>query len=168
MRLVIVRHADAGDREEFAATGRPDSERPLSDKGRSQMRGVVKAVRSLVPACRLVVTSPYVRAAQTAELLAGAWPDAAVEATDALEPGARPEQLAELLAGKGRHQAVAVVGHEPDLGVLATWCMTGHDESRMVFKKAGACLLEFERGVTRGGGDLLWLMTARQLAALNG
>ncbi|MEA3245358.1 MAG: histidine phosphatase family protein [Gemmatimonadota bacterium] len=166
MQLLIVRHADAGDREEFAATGRPDADRPLSDKGRAQMRGVVKAVRALVPGGKLVVTSPYVRAAQTAELLVHAWPDAVVETTGALEPGARPEQLAEFLAAKGRQKVVAVVGHEPDLGALATWCMTGHDASRMAFKKAGACLLEFERGVTRGGGVLRWMMGPKQLAAL--
>jgi phosphohistidine phosphatase len=166
MFLLIVRHADAGDREEFAPTGRPDSERPLSDKGRAQMRGVARAVRSLVPVCKLIVTSPYARAAQTAELLAKAWPDVAVEPSPVLEPGSRPEQFAEFMSGRRGLKVVAAVGHEPDLGLLATWCMTGHDESRVAFKKAGACLIEFDRQVARGGGVMHWLMGPKQLAAL--
>ncbi len=167
MLLLIVRHADAGDAREFAASGRPDSERPLSNKGRAQMRGVTRAASAQVPGCTLVLSSPYVRAVQTAELLVGAWPDAELATTPALEPGAHPEQLVEALAGYGKRKAVAVVGHEPDLGALATWCMTGHDESRIPFRKAGACLLEFERGIERGGGELLWLMGPKHLAAIS-
>lgn len=165
MRVLIVRHADAGDRGEFAKTGRPDSERPLTDKGRKQARAAAAAFRELVPSCGLVLTSPYARAAETAELVAQAWPGVALERAAALEPGARPEQVGALLAARAAADGVAVVGHEPDVGILASWMLAGLDDSRIAFKKGGAALLEVDnRNTLKGRALLRWLMGPKQLA----
>jgi phosphohistidine phosphatase len=167
MFVLLVRHADAGDRGEFARTGRPDSERPLTDKGRKQARAAAAAFRELVPSCGLVLTSPYARAAETADVVSQAWPGVAVERTGALEPGARPEQVGALVAARAAPGGVAVVGHEPDLGILASWMLAGLDDSRIVFKKGGAALLEVDSGTTMKGRAMLrWLMGPKQLAKL--
>ena len=165
MLVLLVRHADAGDPAEFAKTGRPDSERPLTDKGRKQARAAAAAFRELVPSCGLVLTSPYSRAAQTAELVSQAWPGVALERTEALEPGARPEQIGTLLAARAASNGVVVVGHEPDLGMLASWMLAGLDDSRIAFKKGGAALLEVDSGKTMKSRAMLrWLMGPKQLA----
>src|SRR6516162_3359703 len=62
MQLVIIRHAIAEDPREFASTGRPDSQRPLTEEGVTKMKRGVKGLRELIPEINLIATSPYVRA----------------------------------------------------------------------------------------------------------
>ncbi|HEU4996624.1 MAG TPA: histidine phosphatase family protein [Gemmatimonadaceae bacterium] len=162
MKLVIVRHADAGDAEEFAKSGKPDELRPLSDKGRKQMRSAAEGLRALVPKVDLVATSPYVRALETADIVAGEY-KLEPETTGTLEPETAPEDLLTWLR-KQKADVAMVVGHEPDLGALATWLMSGLTTSHVELKKGGACLLEFEDGVKKGGGVLQWLLSVKQLA----
>ena len=85
MRLVVVRHADAGDREAFAKTGKSDDLRPLSEKGRKQMKGASKGLRALVPGADLIVTSPLTRAVQTAKIVAVAYDDVQQETSARFE-----------------------------------------------------------------------------------
>lgn len=167
MRLLIVRHADAGDAEQFARTGKPDHLRPLSDEGRETMLSVALGLREVVPKIDRVVTSPYVRAVETAAILCAAYKitDAPVE-TRTLEPNALPADFAAWLAKQRDAKLIAAAGHEPNLSFLTTWLMTGAAESRVRLKKAGACLLEFEGAPRKGEGVLLWLHTAEQLARL--
>jgi phosphohistidine phosphatase SixA len=54
---------------------------------------------------------------------------------------------------------VAVVGHEPHLGTLVTWLLTGVDEARVPLKKGGACLLAFASLPRKGGATLQWALT---------
>lgn len=164
MKLVVVRHADAGDKEEFAKTGKSDELRPLSDKGRKQMTSAVEGLRTLVPKCDLIATSPYVRAVQTAEIVSAAYGQHAEE-TATLEPGAAPDDFVHWVRERDADVAI-IAGHEPDLGELTTWLMTGASESHVEFKKGGACLLEFDGQVKRAGGVLRWLMGPKELAAL--
>src|SRR5215216_4822108 len=96
MKLVIVRHADAGDREEFAQTGKPDALRPLSEKGRQQMKEGAGGLLMLVPKVDLIVTSPYTRAVQTANLAAASY-EAPVLETSTLEPETAPDAFADWL-----------------------------------------------------------------------
>src|SRR4051812_9381486 len=96
MKLVIVRHADAGDADEFAKkTGKPDALRPLTDKGRKQTKDIADGLRSLVPSCDLIASSPYTRAQEPAEILIGAYKQRATETTGVLEPSAAPADLEE-------------------------------------------------------------------------
>lgn len=166
MQLLIVRHADAGDAEEFAKTGRPDSERPLSDKGRRQMEGAVEGLVQLVPRCDTIVTSPYTRAAQTADLVAREY-DVRVQQSSALEPDRSPEVFARWCKENARDADVIIaVGHEPHLSTLATWLMTGDDESHIELKKGGACLLELDDDIEKSSATLCWLMGPKQLREL--
>ena len=166
MKLLIVRHADAGDREEFAKTGKPDELRPLSDKGRKQMKGAAEGLRSLVPKVDLVATSPYTRAVQTAKIVADAYGEVEEETTATLEPESAPEDLEAWLGDHDLVDVVILVGHEPHLGEIVTWLMTGRGESHVEFRKGGAALLEFPDLVKKGHGTLRWLMGPKELAAL--
>src|SRR6185503_917774 len=156
MRLVIVRHADAGEREEFAKTGKPDELRPLSEKGRKQMRDAAAGLRTLVPRCDLIVTSPLTRAVQTAKIVADEYESVEQETTAVLEPETAPDAFQAWILERAGVNAAIIVGHEPHLGELATWLMTGAKESRIEFKKAGACLLEFDGAPKKAAGTLRW------------
>lgn len=166
MKLLIVRHADAGDQEEFAKTGQPDSLRPLSKKGVEQMQGAAGGLLKLVPRADLLVTSPYTRAVQTAEIVHAAYGNIQREDTPTLEPERAPAELEEWLREHGDKEVVIAVGHEPHLSTLATWFMTGSDESCVELKKGGACLLVFDKRAKKGAGTLRWLMGPKELAAL--
>ena len=63
----------------------------------------------------------------------------------------------------GTVDLVAIVGHEPHLGILVTWLMAGLNASRVALKKGSACLLEFPDTVAGGSATLLWLLTPSQL-----
>ena len=166
MQLLIIRHADAGDAHEFAKTGKPDSKRPLSDKGHEQMGAASKALASLVPEITLLATSPYVRAVETAEIVLTRYQGTAREMTQTLEPEEEPEAFLRWLRAQGSRDVVAAVGHEPHLSTLATWLVAGTDDSRFELKKGGACLITFPKLPAKGAGVLEWLMTGKQLAKL--
>lgn len=163
MRLLVIRHGMAMDKEEFARTGLSDDERPLTPDGKRQVARVARGLRVMVPALDVLAPSPLVRAEQTAAIVARAYRMTTSRATRALDPDARPAALVRWLAGHSRADTVAVVGHEPHLGILVTWLLTGVRESRIALRKSGACLLELEGSPRRGGAVLAWLMGPEQL-----
>ena len=73
MQVLVVRHAIAEQREEFARTGKDDSQRPLTHDGRRKMRRGAVGLRAVVPAIDVLATSPLLRAVQTAEILAAVY-----------------------------------------------------------------------------------------------
>ena len=164
---MIVRHADAGDAEAFAKTGQPDSLRPLSSKGRKQIRRAAKALADLVPDVSLIVTSPFVRAVETHDALCTAYGKKVESAhSDTLEPDRSPDAFTRWLRARQPPDVVAAVGHEPHLSTLVTWLLSGGNDSRIQLKKGGACLLEFDSEPRRGEGVLRWLLTPKHLDAL--
>ena len=164
MELLIIRHADAGDANEWAKTRKPDSQRPLSDKGREQIKDAARTLVKLVPKVDLFAVSPYIRALQTAELVFERYTETrAREITDSLVPEAKPDAFIRWLRAQGPREVVAVVGHEPHLSTLATWLIAGLEESRLELKKGGACLIAFERFAAKKEGTLQWLMGPKQL-----
>jgi phosphohistidine phosphatase len=167
MKLVLVRHADAGDAEEFAKSGKPDDLRPLSAKGREQMSSGVRGLKLLVPSADLIVSSPYVRAVQTADIVAKEYERTPREQTNTIEPERAPAEFEEWLKEqRGDYDVVIAVGHEPHLSTLATWLMVGSDDSRIDMKKGGAALLLFDKRPKKSAGTLRWLMGPKELGAL--
>ena len=162
MDLLVIRHAIAGDREAWAETGRPDRERPVTPEGETRMRMNAQALRALVPDLEIVGTSPFTRAAQTAAIVAEVFGGLAVTDVPGLAHGGPFADVRDWLAGR-RESCVAVVGHEPDLGGLISWFLTGDPEPLMGLKKGGACLLRFEGPPMPGGGDLRWLLPPKVL-----
>ncbi len=129
MQLYLVRHADA-------TSGDPDELRSLSDEGREQARrlGERLKVDGVVP--DVVLTSPLLRARETAAALARAT-GSKTEADDRLAPGATPDDVQEAVAGRG--ERVVVVGHQPDCGRVAA-TLTGGDEPS--FPPAGMIVID--------------------------
>jgi phosphohistidine phosphatase len=163
VRLLIIRHAIAEDRDEFARTGQPDDLRPLTPAGRKKMVRGARGLRRLVPEIDLLAASPLTRAQQTARIVAKAYEKPRFETTDVLRPDASFTQFISWTRSTGPHETVAVVGHDPHLSTLITWLMTGSDAPGVVLTKGGAALLTFNGAPRRAGGKLEWLLKAKQL-----
>lgn len=136
MHLYVIRHAIAED----AAPGLDDASRQLTTEGEKQLKKVVRGMRELDIGFDRILTSPWARAARTAEMLAPLC-DAAPIATELLCQSPRAELLAQI-AELG--DSTAVVGHEPWLSELVAWLAFGdtrHGDA-FVFKKAGMFWLE--------------------------
>ncbi len=166
MQLLVIRHAIAEEREDFAVSGQPDAERPLTAYGRRRMKRNAKGLLRVVKSPDAIATSPYARAAETAHIVADAFGVSRIEVLEALTPEHSPRDLFPWLATHAGDAAVAVVGHEPHLGILVTWFLGGREESHVELKKGGACLLELSGGLEPGKALLLWLLTPSQLRAI--
>jgi len=169
MRLLIVRHAIAEDREIGARGGgaKADRQRRVTEDGRRKFRKAAEALAELVPDLALIATSPYVRARETAELLATAFGKAPVvsELADLAPDGDNAGVLRFALAQKAL-PALACVGHEPNLSSLAGYLLTGRDKSFLELRKGGAVLLEFPARLVAGGAILQWHLAPGMLRDL--
>jgi phosphohistidine phosphatase len=171
MNLLVIRHAIAEDKELFAKTGRSDDLRPLTEEGRSKMRRVAEGLRIVVPRLALLASSPLVRARETAEIVAPGFKMARAEIVEALRPDRPFDAFLDWLRQRAApndedDRRIAVVGHEPHLGGLVTWLMTGTNDSRLELKKGAACLLHFERTPGAGEAVLQWALTPSHLRRL--
>lgn len=160
MYLWVVRHAIAIDRADPECPSDPDRE--LTAKGRSRMERAAAGLRRLDVVPERIVASPYVRAFQTAEVLAQAMLIPEVEITPALEPDQDPMViLAEL--GKTAPVNTIICGHAPHVDrLVARVC--GAPSPFTHLKKGSVAAIEMPDGV-EGPGTLRWLMTPRQLRA---
>src|SRR5438445_12820024 len=100
MRLVVVRHAIAEDREGFARSHKDDAARPLPPDGRRKMARAALGLKELVPELELLAASPYRRALETAEIIAHAYGDQHVERVPELAPGAGIDRVIGWLTGR--------------------------------------------------------------------
>lgn len=166
IELYLVRHAVAAERgPEFP----DDATRPLTPEGVERFRKAVAGLRAFDVTLDLVLTSPFVRARDTAEILcAGLKPKPRLVAIDVLAPGHRPAQVVsavdeQLGAGK-RWSRVALVGHEPDLGELAARLLGAR--GTIAFKKGAICRIDVDRALPGGPGTLRWFLTSSMLRGL--
>lgn len=166
MKLLIVRHAPAEDRQEFSRTGKPDTQRPLTKDGRDKMRRVSRALAALVPEVDVVATSPLIRTMQTARIVAAAYPDAEVVRLDSLAPDGSYEDTIRWLAKQAHMRCVSIIGHEPSLGSLLSAVLCGSPDGGLEFRKSGAALVAFQGKPGKGDARLEWLMTPVILRAL--
>jgi len=163
MQLLVIRHATAENPATVADTGEADAARPLSKEGKRTMKRVTAGLSELVDELDVIAASPLVRAQQTAQIVAKAYNDLPVATVDALLPENEPSALVPWLQQHAADNVVAIVGHEPHLGILVTWLMTGQKTSRVALKKGSACLLEFSDTVEGGSATLHWLLTPSEL-----
>jgi len=164
MQLVLIRHARAEERTLF----KRDRTRALTDDGRRRMRKSARGLRMLLPGLTQIATSPLLRARQTAEIVAAVYTGIDTVSLPALSPGAAPRAVLAWLRAQPADATLALVGHEPDLGLLAGWLLTGKRSGFVQFKKGAAALIEFAGAPAAGKGTLAWLLTAAQLAELKG
>ena len=166
MRLLVIRHGVAGDRDEFAFTGRPDAERPLTKDGREKMKRAAAGLVSIVPDIDLMATSPLVRAVQTAEIVADAYGGRDIVTVDELSPERAADDLLPWLRSHDPEASIAVLGHDPHLNFLVGWLVTGRHENFVDMKKGGAVLLEFDDPPAAGAAMLLWSLQPAHLRRL--
>lgn len=161
MELLIIRHAIAfePDRRRWA----DDATRPLSPPGSRRSRKAAAGLKELCKAPDRLLTSPLVRARQTAKILTevAGWPPA--EIAPELTPGKGAVAVLALL-GKDRSKRIAIVGHQPDLsGLLAACLLKDGSDLPIEMKKNAVACLSFDGRARIGGAALKWLATPRML-----
>lgn len=160
MKIMLVRHGIAVDREEFAGE---DRDRPLTEKGRRRARRAFRGLQRLYPEIDRILTSPAVRAHHTARLLRREYPGAQLETTDLLQIGGLDFQALVELIGSQASDVTALVGHEPDLTRLAS-LLLGAPDLPVELCKAGVLVID----MTEDGRTLETLLTPRVLRRVYG
>jgi phosphohistidine phosphatase len=163
MELLIVRHAIAFDRDR--QRWREDALRPLAPAGIRRARKAAAGLEKLTTRPQRLLTSPLVRAKQTAQILTdvAGWP--AAEEVPELSPGEPALAVLELLAKDGS-RLIAVVGHQPGLGHLLAACLLGRGSLPIEMKKNAVACVSFGGKPRAGHAALKWLATPRMLRAL--
>lgn len=146
MRVFIIRHAIAADR----APGVVDDERRLTKRGKQRFRGAARGLARLYAPPTAMVSSPLVRARQTARIAARAW-DRMKVTRDAALAGGSVEDVLALLARFPADASVALVGHEPQLSELLAHLVGSNDASRLEFKKGGVAVVDLPEGTQSVG-----------------
>lgn len=165
MRLYIVRHGIAIDPMDPKSPS--DPKRALTPEGVKKTRQAMRGLRAMGLEPDAMLTSPYVRAVQTAELAADALGFAAdkIRRTESLLPGTTPAELFRELA-KLRADEVMCFGHAPNLDLVIAHGL-GLRNPVTALKKAGTACLEMET-LSPARGTLLWVFTARALRQMSG
>ena len=162
MRLLIARHAAAAPR---GTEGLADAERPLTERGEKRFRLAARGLARVIPAPALILSSPLVRARQTADIAAAAWGQAPVTLTEALAGGPLSTLLGRLATDAGR-ATVALFGHEPQLSELLAHLIGCEPPDAVAFKKGGAALVDVADPAARGSARLICLLPPRVLRRL--
>lgn len=163
IELYLIRHGLASER------GREwpdDAKRPLTPSGISKLRKEAQALEAIQVAFDQIISSPLVRARQTADVFAEMKNKPPVMTSDALSPAGTPAAVTQELAKHLRKGRIALVGHEPNLGELAAFLIGAH--SSLEFKKGGICRIDFDVPPARAAGMLRWFVTPKILRKLAG
>jgi phosphohistidine phosphatase len=157
MMCYFLRHGPAGDRETWQG---PDAERPLTPDGRKRIAREARTIADLKLGVERIVTSPLVRAQQTAEIVAGE-----LDLKDALvvdpriDLGFSIERLASVLHDYQDTHAIMLVGHDPSMTGVIAEVIGG---ARIDFKKGGLAGVEIDR-TSPPHGRLAWLASPKLL-----
>ena len=162
--LYLVRHgiAEVGDQSTA------DADRRLTEEGTRKMTGAARGLKRLGVAPDAILSSPLRRAAETAARIAAVVaPDVDVQTYRPLAPGQGAKAVLRGLAGHRGAQQLILVGHQPDLGELASYLLSGSpDVVPLPFKKGAVAAIRVESLPPRAAGQLEWFLTPRQLRAI--
>ena len=161
MNLYLLRHGIAVERG--ARRYANDAERPLTAKGRRKLRRAAAAISAMELSFDVILSSPLVRARQTAELIAKTLHCRhRLQLTESLAPGSNAAGLVQRLR-QLKPQSALLVGHEPDLSALVSRLLTGGTKLAARLKKGSLCRLSIERLQASRCASLDWLLTPSQL-----
>lgn len=161
--LFLIRHAIA---EEPTATT-ADADRALTSEGRKRMKEIARGLAGIGAVPELILTSPLRRARETAEIVqAVTAPQARLSIYEPLDNTHASEKiLVDLPHGRARH--IALVGHQPSLGELGSYLLTGSPALVFLpFKKGGVAAISLASLPPRTPGTLEWFLTPKQLRAV--
>jgi phosphohistidine phosphatase len=162
VQLYLIRHGIAEDRGEAWPD---DTKRPLSDDGTSRLRKAARGLTRLGVSFDVILTSPLVRTRQTAEVVAAELdPHPHVVPLESLAPGGTFQSLMADLEKHGRRMRVALVGHEPGIGELASRLIGSRHP--IEFKKGAVCRIDVDRLPPTAPGDLRWFLPPKILKSL--
>ena len=166
MHLYLIRHADAGDPIDWEGD---DEDRPLTDLGHRESRELAAAFQKTGHHIRFVVSSPLVRAKETAEELLGVWTPATRDPAicDLLSPGRLRKRKLSRYIDAIEAPAVAIVGHMPELADYLGWLL-GTDADAVPLKKAGAACVELPVGPAKGRAELQWVVSPAWFMSVEG
>ena len=163
MQTILLRHAIAAPHD--AVRYPDDGERPLTPHGRERMERAARGLKALEGRFDLILTSPLLRAVDTARIVARAFrPSLDVKVLKPLAPGGGAGGVIAGLSALPANASVLLVGHEPDLTRLAGAFVLEHrDALRADFKKGGVCRIDFDDAPRLGDGRLIYLLPPRVL-----
>jgi len=167
MILYLLRHGIATEPGAPGIAG--DADRPLTPEGERKLEQIADAMEALDLSFDVILSSPYLRARQTAELIAAALKARKkLELTDCLTPGGSMKKLVELLNQlQPAPESVLLVGHEPFLSGLVSLLVFGEARSAVVMKKGGLCKLSATPLRAGRCAVLDWLLTPKQMALMS-
>lgn len=166
MNLFLLRHGLAVDRSKPGF--KKDSDRPLTPKGKQRMWRVAEAMEEMDLEFDAILASPFIRAAQTAEIVAEAFElRKKLSTSEHLTPNGNPKLLLEHIAQlKPAPKDVLLVGHEPYLGQLIGLLVAGNTNAMIELKKGALCKLEIETVRCGRCANLAWLLTPKQMTLM--
>jgi phosphohistidine phosphatase len=161
--IYILRHGRA---EKRAPSIEGDTGRALTGQGRTEILGVAEflASRDVVFGC--IATSPYVRAMETAQIVAKALGKRGILMQwEELTPGSSIEALESRISGRPEEESLLIVGHEPLLGEFTGYMITAGHDAAIAFGKGGLAKIRNAR-LDPVSGELQWLLTVRQILSM--
>jgi phosphohistidine phosphatase len=167
MDLYLLRHAIA------VPHGAPgferDSDRELTPKGAKKMRRAAEGMQAMELSFDIILSSPFARAKQTAEIVAEVFrAQKRVEFTDLLAVGGDPEELISLITTKhSAVQSILLVGHEPYMSSLISLLVAGDQSVAVTMKKGGLCKLTIDTLLYGRCASLEWLLTPGQMVLMS-
>jgi len=163
MDLYIFRHGIAVEPGTAGYTN--DFERPLTPEGEQKLRRIIRAMRNLELSFDLILSSPYIRARETAEAVAAGFAlQKKLQFRDSLGVEGNPRELiAELRGLNPAPGSLLLVGHEPYLSTLVSLLLSGAAKPCVTLKKAGLCRMTVTSIRAGRCANLEWLLTPRQM-----
>jgi phosphohistidine phosphatase len=154
------------DRDDAIKKSMDDSLRPLVTKGRERTRQMAKTLKDFDSEVSMIVSSPFVRAMETAEIICEAYKSKTIHQCPELIPSAPPQAFLMWLKNESKSNArIITVGHEPQLGLFAGWILAGTTIPFLEIKKSGVAAIELENFEDLGPrtARLKWLMGPKNL-----
>lgn len=157
MQVYLLRHGTA----EEVRSGMPDESRALTAEGRKKLRHVLRAALQANVEPSLIVSSPFKRALETAEIAKNIFGyKQSVQQSDALVPNSTPQQVWKEIRSHRQESSILLVGHNPLFSDLVPYLLNSPD-LQIDFKKGALMRIDLERLSAQPAGILRWYLTAK-------